>query len=227
MRIYTRCNDSNNCKGLLDLPMRSKSFPRDLALAFFLLLMFVCYPTHAAVAEDPLEQINRGTHSFNSTVDNFVLKPLAVSYQRFTPGIVKTGLRNFFSNLDDVRVSINDLLQLEFAQAASDMSRFAVNSTLGAGGLMNVAGDTFGLEKHHEDFGMTLAHWGVGAGPYVVLPLLGPSTLRDAFGISFDTLVDPLPAASHVESRNSLIASRSVDYRSRVLSFDDLRKSVV
>lgn len=207
---------------LLDLPMRRMSFPLDIALAIFLIMALFSYSVEAAVENDPLEDVNRVTYQFNRVVDRLLLKPLAVSYQQLAPTPVKKGLKNFFGNLDDVRVTFNDLLQLHFGQAAKDLTRIAINSTLGVGGLLNVADSMFDLEKNHQDFGKTLAHWGVGAGPYVVLPLFGPSTMRDSFGLGVDSLVDPLLAVEHVETRNSLLATKTVDIRASVLAFDNL-----
>jgi phospholipid-binding lipoprotein MlaA len=166
--------------------------------------------------------LNRSTYQFNRVLDKFIFKPLATTYQQVTPALVRTGVKNFFNNLDDVRVTFNDLLQLNFQQAASDLGRFAVNTTVGVGGLIDVAGPGLGLDKNRQDFGMTLAHYGVESGPYLVLPLLGPSTLRDAFGFGIDPLVDPLPAVDHVQTRNSLMLGKAIDFRARMLSFDDL-----
>ena len=209
-------------KPLLDLPMRRMLFPLGIALAIFLMLSAISSPLQAAGRNDPLERINRTTHAFNRTVDKFLLKPLAVTYKQLTPDIVKTGVNNFFNNLDDVRVTFNDLLQFKFEQAAADFTRLAINSTLGVGGIIDVAEPAFKLGKNHQDFGKTLAHYGVESGPYIVLPLLGPSTVRDAFGLGFDSFVDPIPAVDHVESRNSLRAGKTVDFRAGILHFDNM-----
>ena len=176
----------------------------------------------AAAESDPLERVNRSTHSFNRSVDRFVFKPLAITYKKLTPAFVKTGVNNFFNNLDDVRVTFNDILQLELQQAVADFGRLAVNSTLGVGGLIDVAEPAFNLEKNYQDFGKTLALYGVPSGPYIVLPLLGPSTVRDAFSLGFDARLDPIPGVDHVESRNNLLAGKTVDFRARMLHFDDL-----
>ena len=221
----TNCNSNTNStclKALLVLPMRRLSFPHDIALAIFLILVLCSYSAQAAVENDPLEPVNRVTYQFNHGIDELLVKPLARTYKQLTPAPIKTGVQNFFSNLDDVRVTINDLLQLQFGQAASDLTRLAINTTPGIGGVLNVADTVFELEKNDQDFGKTLAHWGVGAGPYVVLPVFGPSTLRDSFGIGFDSLVDPLPSIDHVQSRNTLLAGKTVEFRAGVLSFDDL-----
>ncbi|MEX2132259.1 MAG: VacJ family lipoprotein, partial [Pseudohongiellaceae bacterium] len=197
------------------------SLPFILALVMFSLLLLSA-PGQAAESGDPLEPVNRATLRFNRVVDTLLFKPLAKAYEIAVPSIAKHGVRNFFGNLDDVNVVVNDLLQGKFRQAGSDLGRVAINSTLGVGGLFNVAGNSFGLEKHNEDFGQTLARWGVGSGPYVVLPLLGPSTLRDSIGLVTDTLVDPVANVDHSATRDSLAGSRAIDFRARVLPFDDL-----
>ncbi|NKB35101.1 MAG: VacJ family lipoprotein [Pseudomonadales bacterium] len=209
-------------KALLGLPMHKMSRPLGIALALFLMLSAVSVPVHAAAESDPLECLNRTTYSFNRGIDKLFFKPLATSYKQVTPAFLQRGVRNIFKNLDDVRVSFNDVLQLDFKQASADLARVAINTTLGIGGVFDVANDSFGLRKNRQDFGMTLAHYGVGSGPYIVLPLFGPSTLRDAFGIGFDRGVDSVANLSHVATRNSLSTGKAVDFRASVLSFDDL-----
>ncbi|MCW8983187.1 MAG: VacJ family lipoprotein, partial [Gammaproteobacteria bacterium] len=127
---------------------------------------------------DPWEGMNRSINSFNEKLDEALLKPVAKGYQAITPEPVDKGISNFFSNLDDVTVFINDLFQLKLIQGTSDLARFTVNSTVGIFGLFDVA-EMIGLEKHNEDFGQTLGFWGAPEGPYLVLPFFGPSTLRD------------------------------------------------
>lgn len=209
-------------QALLELPSQRLSQPLDMALAIFLFLLLASSPLHAAAEYDPFEKVNRVTYGFNVGIDRVLLKPLASGYDNFTPRIAKTGVRNFFNNLDDVRVGINDLLQLNFPQAAKDFGRFAVNSTVGVAGLFDVADPVLDLEKNRQDFGKTLAHWGVGSGPYIVLPFFGPSTARDALGFSVDAVADPIPAIENVSSRNTLLATKSTDRRADYLSFDDL-----
>ncbi len=130
---------------------------------------------------DPLESYNRAVYKFNDGIDRYVLKPVAKGYDNVTPDPVQKGISNFFSNLDDIFVIANDLLQLKFRQFASDTARFVINSTLGLGGLIDWASD-MGLKKHQEDFGQTLGYWGVPAGPYFMVPFVGPSTIRDVSG---------------------------------------------
>jgi phospholipid-binding lipoprotein MlaA len=140
---------------------------------------------------DPLEPMNRVVHSFNEKADEYVMEPVAKGYQAITPDSVDNGITNFFRNLDDVVVFVNDILQLKFKQAGSDGGRFLVNTTVGVLGFMDVATD-MGMPKHNEDFGQTLGAYGVGTGPYIVLPFLGPSNLRDTVGVYADTFVDPI-----------------------------------
>lgn len=134
---------------------------------------------------DPLEPYNRAMYSFNDTVDQNVLKPVAEGYRSVVPQIVRTGVRNFFSNIEDVWIGVNNLLQFKVGDAISDWTRFLMNTTFGIAGLYDVASEA-GLEKHNEDFGQTLGWWGVPPGPYLVLPLLGPSTFRDTPAVVVD-----------------------------------------
>lgn len=165
---------------------------------------------------DPWEGYNRAMFSFNETLDRGFVKPLAELYERATPQPVNRAITNFFSNLSDVVVLFNDLLQLKLEQAASDLSRIVWNTTLGVGGLFDVA-THFELPKHDEDFGQTLGYWGLPTGPYLVLPLLGPSNLRDTVGWAGDITVSPLFSPSDPAVRNSLLALRVTDTRADLL----------
>ncbi|MDH5765872.1 MAG: VacJ family lipoprotein [Gammaproteobacteria bacterium] len=148
---------------------------------------------------DPFESYNRAMFTFNDNVDQYLLKPVAKGYDFITPSFMQKGVSNFFSNLDDVIVLVNDLFQFKFAQAASDTGRILINSTFGLLGLIDWASD-IGLEKHNEDFGQTLGYWGVPSGPYFVLPFLGPSTIRDTTGLATDsTYFDPIYKELHEE----------------------------
>ena len=135
--------------------------------------------TDRAEAYDPWEGMNRKTFAFNDAVDKAVLKPVAQGYEKVTPAFVREGVNNFFGNLDDIGTSLNNFLQGKAGQGLTDAGRVVVNSFLGVFGLWDVA-TPMGLEKHEEDFGQTLGAWGVAPGPYFVIPLLGPSTVRDA-----------------------------------------------
>jgi len=135
---------------------------------------------------DPLESYNRAAYEFNDGFDRYLLKPVAEGYEAITPDPIMTGINNFFSNLDDIIVIFNDLLQLKPMQFASDTGRFIINSTLGLAGFIDWASD-MNMPKHQEDFGQTLGYWGVPEGPYFVIPFWGPSTIRDTAGLLVDS----------------------------------------
>ncbi|MDH4446243.1 MAG: VacJ family lipoprotein [Acidovorax sp.] len=165
---------------------------------------------------DPLESYNRSMTSFNEQVDAMVLKPVAIAYQGAVPGPVRTGVSNFFANLGDAWSFVNNALQLRGEAATSSFMRFNVNTFLGLGGVLDIASE-MGIERYRQDFGLTLGRWGVATGPYLVLPVLGPSTVRDTLALPLDakgnlaSYVDPVPA------RNSLYALRAVDVRANLL----------
>lgn len=162
--------------------------------------------TTATNPDDPWEGWNRGTMEFNDTIDEYAMKPIAEGYRWITPEFVDTGISNFFGNLKDIGVTINDLLQLKFVQGGMDLGRFLVNSTVGIAGLIDVA-TMIDLPKHDEDFGQTLGYWGVPAGPYLVLPLLGPSSPRGTVGLVGDALMNPLTYTFLVGGAASTAAS--------------------
>lgn len=166
--------------------------------------------------KDPLEGYNRAMFAFNEGVDKYALKPVAQGYETVVPLPGRTGISNFFGNIGDVWIGVNNLLQGKPVNAASDIGRVLVNSTLGIGGLFDVATE-MGLEKHDEDFGQTLGRWGVGDGAYIVWPIIGPRTLRDSGGFVVDAFADPVPYISNVRVRNSLYATRFVDTRASFL----------
>lgn len=167
---------------------------------------------------DPWENMNRSVTKFNEGLDDYVLKPVAKGYRAITPEPVDKGISNFFSNLDDVTVFINDLFQFKLFQATSDLARLTVNSTMGIAGIFDVA-TIIGLEKHHEDFGQTLGMWGAPEGPYLVLPFFGPSTLRDGTSkLLVDWRTDPLYYYDENKTRQySLYALDFVDTRADLL----------
>ncbi|WP_399311072.1 VacJ family lipoprotein [Undibacterium oligocarboniphilum] len=170
---------------------------------------------------DPLEGFNRVMFSFNDTLDQAVLKPVAQVYRNITPGFAQTGIGNFFSNIGDVWNAVNNLLQGKVADGTSDVMRFAVNSTFGLGGLLDI-GTPAGLPKHAEDFGQTLGRWGVRSGPYLVLPILGPSTLRDALATPVDLKGDLWSYKQPIYIRNTGTVVRLVDKRASVLDAGSL-----
>lgn len=164
--------------------------------------------------QDPLEPFNRSVYKFNDAVDKAVLKPVAKGYNTVIPEPGKIMVRNFFSNLDDIIVTINDLLQLKFAQAASDGTRVIFNSTFGVLGLIHI---TDRLEKHNEDFGQTLGYWGVSSGPYVVLPFFGPITVRDSVGLYVDSYASPIRLIPNIPTRNEMYVTRAISLRAGLL----------
>lgn len=170
---------------------------------------------------DPLEPLNRAMFSFNDALDDAVMKPVAKGYRFVLPGMVRTGVSNFFSNIDDVWISINQVLQGKLLLGLGDFGRFVFNSTVGVVGLFDFASEV-GLPKHSEDFGQTLAWWGVGGGPYVVLPILGPSTVRDGLAFLVDTQVDPVWRIGDVPVRNSAVAVRFVGRRAELLDISNV-----
>ena len=151
---------------------------------------------------DPYENFNRKMFTFNDNVDDYVAKPISDAYKWITPQFAQTGVYNFFSNLKNINVVINDVLQAKFAQSAHDTGRFALNTTMGLGGFVDVASHV-GLERNEEDFEQTLAVWGVPQGSYLVIPFLGPSTMRGIPGAVFDTAANP---ASYVGMPVQLIS---------------------
>jgi phospholipid-binding lipoprotein MlaA len=166
---------------------------------------------------DPLEPMNRAIHSFNEEVDRAILIPIAKGYKKVTPDVAETGIRNFFSNLDDVTVVANDILQLKLEQTTRDFMRLMFNSTFGMFGLLDVASE-MGLIKHNEDFGQTMGRWGAGSGPYLVLPFMGPSNLRDTAGIVIDSRhTDLVRNHDDVATRNPVLALRLVARRADLL----------
>ena len=170
-----------------------------------------------AAEEDPWEGVNRVVFRFNDTVDTYALKPVAKGYDRVTPQMLQDGIGNVFSNLGDVVVLSNDLLQGKIHDAGIDTSRILFNTTFGVLGFFDVA-TRMGLQKNDEDFGQTLGAWGLGSGPYVVLPLLGPSSVRDTVGRVPDSFLQPYPHIDHVPTRNLTRAVSTVDTRANLLS---------
>jgi len=165
---------------------------------------------------DPLEPLNRGIYHFNDTVDKAVMKPIAQGYRFVLPKPIRTGVSNVFSNVDDLFVTANQLLQGKIQTAASDFARLLANTTLGIGGIFDVA-TSFGLEKHDEDLGQTLGYWGIGDGPFLMIPLTGPSTVRDAIGSAVQFYYDPVWNIDNVATRNSLAGLRVVSDRANLL----------
>ena len=172
-----------------------------------------------APQSDPLETVNRKVFSFNDGLDRAVLKPTATAYRKVVPDAVQTGVANFFDNLQTPRSSANLVLQGRVREGAAGAARFGVNSTIGVLGVLDVAAG-WGLPARSEDFGLTLDTWGIGSGPFVVLPVLGPSNVRDALSLPVDSLGTPQPGDAAV--RNSLTATRIVSKRAGMLEMTKL-----
>jgi phospholipid-binding lipoprotein MlaA len=188
--------------------------------ALLLSLLAGCATTNMGTPGDPLERMNRATHRFNSSIDRAVLRPVAVGYREHVPQIVQTGVGNFLDNLAYTTTIANDLLQLKLKDTLIDIGRFAVNSTLGLGGILDPA-THFGIPKNDEDFGQTLGRWGVPAGPYLVVPFLGPSSVRDAPSIYVDVQTD-LRIGDYLDTTTewALVGISLVNRRAELLAFD-------
>lgn len=193
-----------------------------LLLAAIALLNLGCASvTEDGEVNDPIEPVNRKIFAFNEGFDRMILKPLAKGYQKL-PSPVQTGTHNFFSNLDDVVVIVNGGLQLKVEQMSSDILRFSVNTVFGIFGLIDM-GTPMGLPKHEESFADTLGFWGVGSGPFVMLPILGSSSVRDAPSLVVDFMIHPLSMVSPSSARLGLASVGIVDGRSELLKTTDIR----
>ena len=191
-------------------------------MKFFYLLIFIFYISDISAKEinDPYENLNRKTYEFNENLDEKIAKPIAELYSKFPPPI-KNGVTNFFNNLEEVDTFINQLLQGKPKESLNDLTRFIINSTIGLAGFIDVA-SKIGLERHEEDFGQTLGVWGVGQGPYIMLPILGPSTLRDTFSRPVSSF---LSVTFHMTETDVNIALKSIDAietRERLLEVESL-----
>ncbi len=175
--------------------------------------------------KDPLEGVNRGVYKFNDVTDKIIFKPVATAYKAVAPTPVRKGVNNFFNNLGSITTVLNDILQFKFTHAFTDAGRFVINSTFGLAGLIDVAGMD-NIPQRKEDFGQTLGYWGAGNGAYLVLPLLGPSSVRDTTGLVFDAFTtDPISYVhgdGHVAASNWLRAAQFVDKRTELLDAKDL-----
>ena len=199
--------------------LKLSRFPVLLGLAIFLSGCATSQNTH-----DPLESMNRSVFSFNETADKYALKPVAIGYKTIAPDVVQIGAGNFFSNLDDFIVVINDILQLKFSEAGQDGSRLLINTFLGMGGLVDFGSD-YGFPKRYEDFGQTLAHYGVASGPYIVVPFLGGYTVRSGIGGIVDVATNPVFYAAPFMApfiSPAIGAGKAVDERKQVLSKEEI-----
>ncbi len=194
-------------------------------ILFFAVLMVGCASVPAGVqpsAQDPWEPFNRSVFEFNEGLDAYVLKPVVTGYRFILPEFVRDGIYNVFSNYKDIYTALNNVLQGKPSYAFNDLMRVVVNTTMGLGGLIDLA-TPGGLEKHNEDFGQTLGVWGVPSGPYVVLPFFGPSSVRDTFGTVADIQTDYLfQYIDDVGLRNGITALRVVNARNTYFEAGDL-----
>ena len=169
---------------------------------------------------DPLEVINRPIYKFNSVTDKFILRPVAKGYDFLMPRPARIGVSNFLDNLSYPIVIVNSFLQGKFSQGASDTGRFLLNSTIGIAGLFDPA-SAVGLEAHQEDFGMTFARWGFAQGPYIVVPLLGPRTIRSGIGTLADIQVNPMVQMNNSSVRDKILIVWTIDSRANLLPVDE------
>ncbi|VTU24030.1 putative phospholipid-binding lipoprotein MlaA precursor [Variovorax sp. PBS-H4] len=203
------------------LPRGTASAVRCLGAVAALAIATGCASGPKANPADPFEPFNRGVTRFNDVVDDAVLVPAATAYRRVLPSFVRTGVNNFFGNLSDVWSFANSVLQLKLQNSAQTFMRVNVNTVFGLGGLLDIATEA-GIDRHSEDFGQTLGRWGVPSGPYVVLPLLGSSTVRDTAALTIDRQGDLLNQINDIPWRNSLYFVRVIDARSNFLRASQL-----
>jgi len=202
----------------------ARDLPMSMMRITLLALLSICSLVSASDDDvDPWQGFNRSVFEFNEVLDAYVAKPVAQGYQAITPQFLDAGISNFFSNLEDVLIIANDVFQLKPIQALSDTGRFLINSTIGVFGFFDVASH-IGLVKHNEDLGQTLGYWGVGSGPYVMLPVLGPSSVRDAFGIAGDSLsgLGYTQAVDVPAQQGGLWLLRNVDVRADLIASEGL-----
>ena len=197
-------------------PRFARAGLRWCALVLGAVLLAGCASGPGAHPDDPLEPYNRSMTRFNDGVDKAVLKPVATAYKDAVPSPVRTGVNNFFGNLGDVWSFVNNVLQLRPEEALSSLVRFNVNTLWGLGGVLDIASE-MGVDRNRQDFGLTLGRWGVPTGPYLVLPLLGPSTVRDTVALPVDMQASLVGQVDPVAARNTLYALRAVDTRASLL----------
>ena len=186
-----------------------------------ILLLILLLPSLSNAENDPFEGINKKTHNLNQALDLQLASPVARFYKRITPDLLERGITNFTRNIEDLSIAVNNILQGKVNEGVSDLFRFTINSTLGVAGFIDVS-TGLGFEKHDEDFGQTLAVWGVDEGPYIVLPGLGPSTLRDTLAMIPDSFLTPLWLIDHDRTSYSLTAIDLVDTRARYLGLESV-----
>ena len=187
----------------------------------FLLILLLSFPIFGEEINDPFEDLNRDIFIFNEKLDEKLLKPAALTYRKVTPQIARTGVTNFFNNLEEIDTTINQVLQGEIKYAFNDAGRFVINSTIGLFGLIDVA-SKMGLEKHEEDFGQTLGVWGFDSGPYIMIPFLGPSNPRDLLSRPISSFLSGTFAMEDNDVKLTLVGIDALETRERLLDAETL-----
>ena len=187
----------------------------------FLLILLLSFPIFGEEIDDPFEDLNRDIFIFNEKLDEKLLKPAALTYRKVTPQFARTGVTNFFNNLEEIDTTINQVLQGEIKYAFNDAGRFVINSTIGLFGLIDVA-SKMGLEKHEEDFGQTLGVWGFNSGPYIMIPFLGPSNPRDLLSRPISSFLSGTFAMEDNDVKLTLIGIDALETRERLLDAETL-----
>ena len=187
----------------------------------FLLILLLSFPIFGEEINDPFEDLNRDIFIFNEKLDEKLLKPAALTYRKVTPQFARTGVTNFFNNLEEIDTTINQVLQGEIKYAFNDASRFVINSTIGLLGLIDVA-SKMGLEKHEEDFGQTLGVWGFDSGPYIMIPFLGPSNPRDLLSRPISSFLSGTFAMEDNDVKITLVGIDALETRERLLDAETL-----
>ena len=187
----------------------------------FLLILLLSFPIFGEEINDPFEDLNRDIFIFNEKLDEKLLKPAALTYRKVTPQFARTGVTNFFNNLEEIDTTINQILQGEIKYAFNDAGRFVINSTIGLLGLIDVA-SKMGLEKHEEDFGQTLGVWGFDSGPYIMIPFLGPSNPRDLLSRPISSFLSGTFAMEDNDVKITLVGIDALETRERLLDAETL-----
>ena len=187
----------------------------------FLLILLLSFPIFGEEINDPFEDLNRDIFIFNEKLDEKLLKPAALTYRKITPQFARTGVTNFFNNLEEIDTTINQVLQGEIKYAFNDAGRFVINSTIGLFGLIDVA-SKMGLEKHEEDFGQTLGVWGFDSGPYIMIPFLGPSNPRDLLSRPISSFLSGTFAMEDNDVKITLVGIDALETRERLLDAETL-----
>ncbi len=187
----------------------------------FLLILLLSFPIFGEEINDPFEDLNRDIFIFNEKLDEKLLKPAALTYRKVTPQFARTGVTNFFNNLEEIDTTINQVLQGEIKYAFNDAGRFVINTTVGLFGLIDVA-SKMGLEKHEEDFGQTLGVWGFDSGPYIMIPFLGPSNPRDLLSRPISSFLSGTFAMEDNDVKITLVGIDALETRERLLDAETL-----